>query len=70
MVTVKVMHISTENISQTMTDQANITITNKYKVAYGLSRSSVSKLQQIAMSKTVNLKMYAKLSTHFPVCHR
>ena len=33
----KVKHISTANISQTVTDRANIAIVNKYKVAYRLS---------------------------------
>ena len=39
MVKFKVMHISTVNISNRVTDKANITMAITYEVAYGLSTS-------------------------------
>ena len=36
-VKVTVMHIYTQNFSQTVTDRTSITIVNKYKVSYTLS---------------------------------
>ena len=61
------MHISIANISQMVTDRANIAIANKYKVAIR-PFLILSEMQRIAFSPIAFVEVCVRMSAYVCVC--